>query len=447
MTQSNDFTSGNLLSKLLKFMLPVLGALILQAMYGAVDLLVVGRFGSSAGISAVSTGSSLINLVTFVITSLTTGVTVLISRYIGEGNTKYLGKTIGGAIAFFTVLAAILTAIVIFGADTFSALLNAPEAAHSLTVQYLRICGAGMIFVVAYNVISGIFRGLGNSRLPLLFVLIACIVNIIGDLIFVAVFNMDVSGAAIATVLAQAVSVILSLFIIRRQKNLPFTMTKKDIGFNTHVKIFVKIGFPLALQELLCNTSFLVLCSVINNLGLDASSGYGVAQKIVAFVMLVPSSLMQSVSTVVAQNVGAGKQTRAKHATYYGMAIGFIIGVFVAIFITLKGELPSAIFTSDTAYIAKSAEYLKGFAPEAFLTSILFSYMGYFNGNGKTVFTMAQSIAQTFMVRIPVSVFMSSIPGVTLNKIGYAAPSATVFGIILCTIYYVRMCKKEKKKV
>ena len=149
MTQSNDFTSGNLLSKLLKFMLPVLGALILQAMYGAVDLLVVGRFGSSAGISAVSTGSSLINLVTFVITSLTTGVTVLISRYIGEGNTKYLGKTIGGAIAFFTVLAAILTAIVIFGADTFSALLNAPEAAHSLTVQYLRICGAGMIFVVA----------------------------------------------------------------------------------------------------------------------------------------------------------------------------------------------------------------------------------------------------------------------------------------------------------
>ena len=160
MTQSNDFTSGNLLSKLLKFMLPVLGALILQAMYGAVDLLVVGRFGSSAGISAVSTGSSLINLVTFVITSLTTGVTVLISRYIGEGNTKYLGKTIGGAIAFFTVLAAILTAIVIFGADTFSALLNAPEAAHSLTVQYLRICGAGMIFVVAYNVISGIFQRL-----------------------------------------------------------------------------------------------------------------------------------------------------------------------------------------------------------------------------------------------------------------------------------------------
>ena len=145
----------------------------------------------------------------------------------------------------------------------------------------------------------------------------------------------------------------------------------------------------------------------------------------------------------MAQNVGAGKQTRAKHATYYGMAIGFIIGIFVAIFITLKGELPSAIFTSDTAYIAKSAEYLKGFAPEAFLTSILFSYMGYFNGNGKTVLTMEQSIAQTFIVRIPVSVFMSSIPGVTLNKIGYAAPSATVFGIILCTKIGRASCRER----
>lgn len=313
---SSDFTQGSILSKLIKFMLPVLGALILQAMYGAVDMLVVGRFGSNAGISAISTGSNVINLVTFIITSLTMGVTVLISRYLGEKKESRVGGVIGGAVTFFALTAAALMIILFFGAPLFTKWLNAPSDALNLTITYIRICGLGIIFVIAYNVISGIFRGLGNSKLPLIFVFIACIVNIIGDLFFVIVCNMDVAGAALATILAQAVSVVLSLIIIKRQQ-LPFSFKKSDIGFNSEISHFLKLGIPIAVQEFLTQISFLILCAIINNLGLEASSGYGIAQKVVSFVMLVPSSLMQSMSAFVGQNVGAGKESRARKAIIF----------------------------------------------------------------------------------------------------------------------------------
>ena len=299
-------------------MVPVLGALVLQAMYGAVDLLVVGKFGTDAGISGVATGSNIVNLITFVITSLTMGVTVLISRYLGEGKNERIGMVIGGAVWFFTLFTVVAMVLLLAGAPLFATWLNAPSEAYGLTIQYVRICAGGLLFVVAYNVISGIFRGLGNSRLPLLFVLIACVINIIGDLFFVAVLKLDVAGAALATILAQAVSVVLSLVIIRRQ-NLPFTVSKKEIRFNREIGIFLSLGIPLAFQEILTNLSFLILCAIINGIGLEASSGYGIAQKVVSFVMLIPSSLMQSMSAFVAQNVGAGKEERARKAMTTGI--------------------------------------------------------------------------------------------------------------------------------
>lgn len=268
---SDDFTQGSIAKKLLKFMIPILGALVLQAMYSAVDLLVVGQFGTSAGISAVSTGSNIINLATFIITGLTMGVTVLISRYLGEQSPERIGKVIGGAIAFFFLLTVMMMALLLVFAPGFARALNAPEEAYGLTVEYVRICGAGLVFVVAYNVISGIFRGLGNSRLPLIFVSIACVVNIAGDLLFVAVFQMDVAGAAFATILAQLVSVVLSLVIIKRQE-MPFSVSWADIGFNPEIKNFLKLGFPIALQDMLVNISFLILCAIVNGIGQKGSA-------------------------------------------------------------------------------------------------------------------------------------------------------------------------------
>lgn len=444
-TLSDDFTQGSIVGKLVKFMVPVLGALILQAMYGAVDLLVVGQFGTDAGISAVATGSNVINLVTFVITALVMGVTVLISRYLGEKRNERIGSVIGGTVCFFVIFTAVIMALLLFLAPVFASLLNAPEQAYDLTVQYVRICGVGIVFVVAYNVISGIFRGLGNSKLPLIFVLIACIVNVIGDLLFVAVFHMNVAGAALATILAQAVSVVLSLLIIRRQK-LPFTIKKSDIRFNREILVVLKLGIPLALQEMLTNISFLILCAIVNGIGLEASSGYGIAQKVISFVMLIPSALMQSMSAFVAQNVGAGKEERARKAMLTGMGLGVCVGVFIFAVTFFRGDIPASLFTSNEAYIVRGAEYLKGFSPEAILTCIVFSYIGYFNGHGMSLPVMLQGITASFLVRVPLSYVFSLKEGASLFDIGLAVPLASVYGIVFFTVWYGWYRKREGQK-
>lgn len=441
MGDRNDFTKGSIVLKLLQFMIPILGALILQAMYGAVDILVVGRFGTTAGISGVSTGSSIVNLVTFTITGLTMGVTVVMGQYMGEKKPEKVGQVVGGAIWLFLVLACVIAAAMLVFARPLAVLMQAPQEALDLTVLYVRICGGGIFFIIAYNVISSISRGIGDSKMPLIFVGIACVVNILGDLLFIAVFKWNVAGAALATVMAQAVSVLLSILIIRRREA-PFDMKKEYIRCNPEIKRFIRVGTPIAFQEILTQLSFLALCAFINRLGLDASSGYGVANKIVSFVMLVPGALMQSMASFVAQNVGAGQEKRARRAMVTGMCIGCGIGIFITILSFARGDLLAAVFSSDRAVIARAAGYLKGFAPEAVVTAVLFSFIGYYNGHSKTMFVMLQGIAQTFLVRLPMSYLMSIQPSASLTMIGLAAPCATVFGIVLNLLYFIKMSRE-----
>ena len=328
-------------------------------------------------------------------------------------------------------------------ARPFALLMQAPEEALDSTVLYVRICGGGIFFIIAYNVISSISRGIGDSKMPLIFVGIACVVNIVGDLLFIAVFKWDAAGAALATVMAQAVSVILSIIIIRKRPS-PFVMKKEYIRFNPEIKRFIRVGIPIAFQEIMTQLSFLALCAFINRLGLDASSGYGVANKIVSFVMLVPGSLMQSMASFVAQNVGAGQEKRARKAMVTGMFIGCGIGIFITVLSFFRGDLLAAIFSNDAAVIARAAQYLKGFAPEAIVTAILFSFIGYYNGHSKTLFVMLQGLAQTFIVRLPMSYFMSIQPDASLTMIGLAAPCATIFGIVINLIYFVKVSREMK---
>ena len=411
-------------------MLPVLGALILQAAYGAVDLLVVGRFGSTAGLSAVSTGSQILNLVTFVVTQLAMGVTVLIARYLGEKRPEQISAVLGGAAVVFTILSVGIFILLVGFARPISVLMQAPEEAVGLTAGYVRICGGGIFFIVAYNLLSAIFRGLGDSRSPLLFVLVACLVNIAGDLVLVAGFDMDAAGAAIATVLAQAVSVVLAVALLVRKK-LPFAITRADFRLNPQCRKFLSIGLPLALQEFLTQLSFLALCAFVNRLGLTASSGYGVASKIVNFAMLIPSALMQSMASFVAQNVGAGNQKRARQSMLTGIGVGLVFGCAVFALVMLKGDVLAGIFSPDAEVVQKGFEYLKGFAPETILTAILFSMLGYFNGNDKTLWVMAQGLIQTLLVRLPFAYVMSIQPNASLTKIGLAAPVSTLVGVLV----------------
>ena len=443
-----DFTQGSILKKLVFFMMPVLGALILQAAYGAVDLLVVGRFGSTSGLSAVSTGSQVLNLVTFVVIQFAMGITVLIARYLGEKRPEEIGAVISGAVVVFTIISAVLFLAMVCLARPISVLMQAPAEAVDLTADYVRICGSGIFFIVAYNLLSAVFRGLGDSKSPLLFVLVACIVNIIGDLVLVAGFHMDAAGAALATVLAQALSVVFAVVLLLK-KDLPFKITKKDFRLNPQCQKFLKIGLPLALQEFLTQVSFLALCAFVNRLGLEASSGYGVACKIVNFAMLVPGALMQSMASFVSQNVGAGKTKRAKQSMFTGIGVGLAVGCVVFVLVTFKGDVLAGFFSTDPAVISNGYDYLKGFALETLVTAVLFSMVGYFNGNNKTVWVMVQGLVQTLLVRLPLAYFMSIQPNASLTKIGLAAPVSTMAGIVLNVGFFVylerRKCRVDRK--
>lgn len=439
-----DFTQGSILKKLVAFMMPVLGALILQAAYGAVDLLVVGRFGSTSGLSAVSTGSQVLNLVTFVVVQFAMGITVLIARYLGEKKPEKIGAVIGGGAIVFAIISVVLFIVMVCFAHPISILMQAPEEAVDLTASYVRICGGGIFFIVAYNLLSAIFRGLGDSKSPLLFVLVACIVNVIGDLALVAGLHMDAAGAAIATVSAQALSVVFAVILLMK-KDLPFTIARKDFRLNPQCKKFLKIGLPLALQEFLTQVSFLALCAFVNRLGLEASSGYGVACKIVNFAMLVPGALMQSMASFVSQNIGAGKKKRAKKSMFTGIGVGLVVGCLVFALVIFKGDMLAGFFSTDAPVIEKGYAYLKGFALETIVTAILFSMVGYFNGNNKTIWVMTQGLIQTLLVRLPLAYFMSIQPNASLTKIGLAAPISTMVGVVLNIGFYVYLNRVEQK--
>lgn len=193
--------------------------------------------------------------------------------------------------------------------------------------------------------------------------------------------------------------------------------------------------------------SFLALCAFVNRLGLEASSGYGVASKIVNFAMLVPSALMQSMASFVSQNVGAGNQKRAKQSMFTGIGVGLGFGVVVFTLVMLKGDLLAGFFTSDAAVIEKGFAYLKGFAPETIATAVLFSMVGYFNGNQKTVWVMVQGLVQTLLVRLPMAYLMSIQPNASLTKIGLAAPASTLVGVILNVGFYIYMNRHQKEEM
>lgn len=450
MEKVDNFTQGRVFLPLVRFALPILFALLLQALYGAVDLLVVGQFGGEMAdvyVSAVSTGSQVLQTLTVTITGLAMGLTIFVGKKIGANEKKEAGRIIGNSIFLFGIISVIITVAMLLLDDKIAQIMHAPQEAFGDTVSYIAICSAGTIFIVAYNLLGSIFRGIGDSKTPLITVAIACVLNIFGDLLFVAVFNMGAIGAAAATVLAQAVSVLLSLVLIKRQ-TLPFTFSIRDIYPKaSYIKRILKLGIPVALQDLLVSLSFLVIIAIVNNIGLTESAGVGVAEKVCVFLMLVPSAFMQSMSAFVAQNVGAGKLDRAKKTLQYGILTSLVIGVFIGWFTFFHGDLMASIFTKDPALIWNGANYLKAYAFDCVFTSFLFCFIGYFNGYGYTAFVMVQGIIGGVFVRIPVSYLMSKLEPVSLFKIGMATPISTVLQIILCTGFFIFIMYRQKKQL
>lgn len=444
MEKTNSFTEGKILSPLIRFAVPVLFAMFLQAMYGAVDLLIVGKFARTADISAVSTGSQLMATVTYAVEAFSMGVTVLLGQRIGEKNEAGASRVLGSGLALFGVIAAVMTVLMFFCTDMLVDTMEVPAAAVSAARDYVGICSGGFVFIVAYNLLGGIFRALGDAKMPLITVAIACAFNIAGDLLLVAVLDMGSAGAAAATVAAQALSVLLSLYIISR-RGLPFAFDKRDICFErTEVKKIIRIGAPMAMQDVLVSVSFLVILTIVNSIGLVESAGAGVAEKLCAFVMLIPSAFMQSMSAFVAQNIGARKPDRAGKALRYGIMTSLCVGFAVFYMTFFHGDLLAGIFAKEADVVAAAADYLRAYAIDCLLTSFLFCFIGYYSGIGKTAFVMVQGIVGAFCIRIPVSWLMSKLVPGSLFHVALATPCSTVMQILLCFFYFSRI-KKELK--
>ena len=445
MERQIDFTSGKIVTPLLKFAIPVLFALFLQSMYGAVDLMIVGKFAEAVDVSAVSTGSQIMMTITGLISSLAMGMTILLGEKIGQKRPEDGGRIVGTGILLFLIIAAVLTAVTAGFANKFAAVMHAPREAFELTAGYIRICGIGTVVIIAYNLIGSIFRGIGDSGTPLVTVMIACICNIAGDLWLVAVLGLGAGGAAIATVAAQLISVIISFYLIRK-KTLPFRFGKSYIGWNSRiVRKILFLGIPIAFQDLLVGISFLVILAIVNSLGLIYSAGVGVAEKVCGFIMLIPLAFMQSMSAFVAQNRGAGKLYRAEKGLWSAIGISFVTAVVMFYLSFFHGQMLSGLFAKDSSIIVAAADYLKAYAVDCLLTCVLFCFIGFFNGMEYTRFVMVQGIAGAFLVRVPVSYFMSKEVPVSLFHIGLATPCSTALQIVLCLGCYVHYRRAARR--
>lgn len=444
--QENTFLKGRILPPLIKFALPLMLSQLLQALYGAVDLIVVGHYGTTADFSAVATASQLMQGITGIIIGLTTGVTVLIGQAIGSGNGKRAGEISAGMTKLLIVISLVFFAVLTLFAPQALYLLKIPSVAKAAGTVYIRICAAGVIFISAYNAISGLFRGVGNSKMPLIFILIACIVNIIGDIILVGVFKMGAAGAALATVLAQTVSVIFSVIYILRG-GLPFKITKESFKARGAVGRILKTGVPIALQDFLTRVSFLILTAILNSLGLVASASIGISEKLFLFLSIIPISFMSALSAFVAQNVGAGNRERAYKSLKISVGISFIFGILTFVATFFFPEILAAAFEKNPEVIAAAARYQRGCAAEHLFISVFFCMLGYFNGLGKTDFVMFQGIFTAFAVRIPLSYLLSRGASPDLFKIGLAVPASALVSFLLCLIYLIYLNKKEKSKL
>lgn len=442
--KNSNLTEGKLVPSLLKFTFPILLSLLLQIAYGTVDLIVVSKYGSVADISGVTIGSQVMKTVIALCSGLAMGTTILLGSYIGSGQREKTSKVVGTSIAIFGAIATAFSLFLMFGDGLISSLMNTPADSFDMACAYLFYSGVGATFLVFYNLIGSIFRGIGDSKTPLMAVSIACVINIVLDILFVKHWNMGAGGASIATTIAQASSVILSLFMLRKRE-LPFTISRDVINFDKeYSRDIINLGAPVAIQGTLVNFSFLFITSVINPLGLAASAAVGVVEKITGMIMLVPQAFNQSLSAFTAQNFGAGRADRSNQALKYAITFSLIFGCTTAYLSAFHGTIFTDIFIKNEPETTHHALlYLQSYAIDTLIVSVLFCMTGYFNGYGKTKFVMLQSLMGAFIMRIPIAYFFGNLENTNLFIIGMATPITTFCQMFLCFWFY-SYCKKEQ---
>ena len=444
MASQTDLTQGNLIKTLLLFALPYVGANFLQALYGAADLIIVGKFCDSSVVSAVATGSQLLQTLTFFITGLTVSATVLIGKAFGAKQYDNILKIINTMSVCFILASIILSALIIFFDNELLWILQTPKEAYSSALDYIFVCSVGLVFIFGYNAISAILRGLGNSTAPMFFVAISCFVNIVLDLLLVGKYNMGARGAAEATVISQLVSVVIG-FIYLRKGDFVFKFKFKNIKFdlNTAKELF-KIGLPLSLQDTLIPLSFLFVFSIANSMGVASSAAYGSVVRLNAFMMLPAGSFSMALTALTAQNLGAGNMNRALKALVLSIIFAFSFGAVFFIWQQLFPQSAIAIFTTDENVLKAGTLYLRTFSFDYLIVPFVFCINGFFFGCGRTVFAAINAIFSAFAMRVPIAFILGTMPGATLFHLGIAPPSASIVSTMSALIYLYYLSKTKK---
>lgn len=439
-------TSGSVWKNILSFSLPYLLAYFLQTLYGMADLFLIGQYEGVAGTTAVSVGSQVMHMLTVMIVGLAMGATVSIGQAVGGGDRRRAAVCAGNTAVLFLGLSLLLTAALLCCVRPITALMSTPEAAVEGTVRYLSICFLGIPFITAYNVISSVFRGMGDSKSPMIFVAVACAVNIALDILFMGPMRLGPAGAALGTTLSQAVSVAVSFAMMRRQKN-GLSVRKTDLRPQKPVmKKLLTIGAPIALQDGLIQVAFIVITIIVNQRGLTDAAAVGIVEKVIGFLFLVPSSMLSTVSALGAQNIGAGKPERAVRTLWYAIAIAAGFGLAVSLLMQWIAEPVVGLFTSDEAAIAAGGPYLRGYIWDCLFAGIHFCFSGYFCAVGRSGLSFLHNITAIALVRIPGALLTSRLFPDTLLPMGLATVCGSLASVLICVIAFSALRRKEASK-
>ena len=431
-----DLTSGNVVKQLWLFALPFMISNIVQSFYNIADMFIVGKFGGPVGISAVNIGGQVTFLITNIVIGLSVGGTVVIGQFMGAKNRKAVSESISTMIVSLMAAAVIITISMIILTDPILKMIQTPQEAYVQAKEYLQITVAGTVFIFGYNALSAIMRGMGDSKRPLYFVIIACIINIVLDLVFVGYLKMGAKGAAFATIISQAASMILC---IRYLQNTDFMFDFKLKSFKFHKDKFsmlMKVGIPTSIQNVAVNVSFLVMTGLVNGFGVHASAALGVISKYNSFAILPAIAVGSSVSAMAAQNMGAGKVERAKHTMYVGIALASMITVPIFALTQLYPSQIIAIFDNDPRMIAAGVEYLRTLSLDYLIVPFIFCMNGMITGAGHSMFSSINGVISSLLLRVPFAYILGLYMGYGLSGIGFAAPVASIGALILCIIYY-----------
>ena len=438
-----NLTEGSVFKNVLLFSLPYLLSYFLQTLYGMADLFIIGQFEGVASTTAVSIGSQVMHMLTVMIVGLAMGSTVAIGQAVGGGQEKQAARSIGNTAALFMSLSVLLMAVLLLLVEPIVRVMSTPEAAVSGAAAYLTICFIGIPFITAYNIISSIFRGLGDSKSPMYFIAVACAVNIVLDLVFMGALRLGPAGAALGTTISQAVSVAVSLIVIRKRK-IGVALVREDFRPDRSVMgRILKIGVPVALQDGLIQVAFIVITIIANQRGLTDAAAVGIVEKIISFLFLVPSSMLSTVSALGAQNIGASKPERAVRTLGCACLLAAGFGLAVAVAVQFVAKPVVSLFTTDLGAIAAGGQYLRGYIWDCLFAGLHFSFSGYFCACGKSGLSFLHNIIAIALVRVP-GVYLTSrlFPG-TLLPMGLATAAGSLLSVVICVIAFAALRRRE----